>query len=301
MNKTNRSWGIAVAITLLVALGACSKVNNEFGDEFIPDDQKMQVFMDTIYGINTYLTESDSFPTSGMTYGFMGSCVDPTFGHTEASFCSQYMLSYFTSEEEMFGIAPVFDSLELSFTLNAAFWGDTTQKQTFQIFEMKDRLYYDTVYYADIDLPHMIEAEPIAEFTLSGCPTTEITLKLDSERAIQFAHHLMDTTGGSYTSDSLFFDNYKGLYFARKAGQNPASALYRIVLSGMEMTLYTHSFTDASATQVKDTIQTYYAFGNSSSLYYNSHANRITHDYTGTPIQRINDTLPASEPMEFGY
>ena len=70
-------------------LFSCTKVDNQFGDDFIPDDEQMKVCLDTLRGIDTYLTESDSFPTSGMVYGYMGSGWDPVFGRTKASFCAQ--------------------------------------------------------------------------------------------------------------------------------------------------------------------------------------------------------------------
>ena len=106
MNRPNRR-GIAATLLLTAAiLFSCTKVDNQFGDDFIPDDEQMKVCLDTLRGIDTYLTESDSFPTSGMVYGYMGSGWDPVFGRTKASFCAQYNMNYFTTGSEMFGIAP---------------------------------------------------------------------------------------------------------------------------------------------------------------------------------------------------
>ena len=66
MNRPNRR-GIAATLLLTAAiLFSCTKVDNQFGDDFIPDDEQMKVCLDTLRGIDTYLTESDSFPTSGM-------------------------------------------------------------------------------------------------------------------------------------------------------------------------------------------------------------------------------------------
>ena len=209
--RHKRTWGAIVA--LLIISISCTKVDNQLGEDLIPDDQKMKIFVDTLYGIDTYLMQPDSFTTSSLSYGFLGSCVDSVFGRTSASFCAQYMMSYFTSGDEMFGIAPVFDSLELRFTVNASTLGDTTKVQKINVYELTSLLYYDSTYYADFDPLDKIQDEPLCSFELTGVPTSEIVVKLDSPNGLKFAQRLMDTTGGCYTGDSLFFDRFKGFCF----------------------------------------------------------------------------------------
>ena len=202
MNRPNRR-GIAATLLLTAAiLFSCTKVDNQFGDDFIPDDEQMKVCLDTLRGIDTYLTESDSFPTSGMVYGYMGSGWDPVFGRTKASFCAQYNMNYFTTGSEMFGIAPVFDSLMLWLTFNGSFYGDSSKTQKFNIYELTGYLDSDTTYYADFDPSSIVSDKVLFSFEITGVPSEEVMLKLDSEAAIEFAHRLMDTTGGTYTSDS---------------------------------------------------------------------------------------------------
>lgn len=297
MNRQNRSW---IAVLLVVTgLFSCSKVDNQLGDGLIPNDQLMKVFIDTVSGINTYLTESDSFPTSGMSYGYMGAAQDATFGRTNATFATQFILNYFSSGAQMFGLKPVMDSLVLEFTLNGAFLGDTSKTQKFNIYELKDNIYYDSVYYADFDLPAIAKDQVLASFDLRGLKTSKIFVKLDTEAGRAFARRLMDTTGGAYTSDSLFYHTYKGLYFAPDATSEQDAAVYRMAFTAMEMALYTRNHTDETGMTVKDTVTTYYAFDHST--YHNGHINAISHDYTGTSIQGINDTLTTSVPVQKGY
>lgn len=289
----------SVIAVLVAVLFSCTKVDNQLGEDLIPDDEKMKVFVDTLYGVNTYLMQPDSFATSGLTYGFLGSCVDSVFGKTSAAFCSQFMMSYFTSGEEMFGIAPVFDSLELRFTVNATALGDTMKVQKFNVYELDTLLNYDSTYYADFDPLNKIKDEVICSFELTGLPSSEIVVKMDSPNGLKFAQRLMDTTGGCYTGDSLFFNRFKGFCFMPDETSPQDAAVYRIAFSGIEMVLYTRNHTDESATAIKDTVQVYYSFDNT--YYYTGRVSSIKHDYSQTQIQNIGDTLETATPLDYGY
>lgn len=290
---------VAVVALVITVLFSCTKVDNQLGEDLIPDDQKMKIFVDTLYGVNTYLTQPDSFATSGLTYGFLGSCVDSVFGRTSAAFCSQFMMSYFSSGDEMFGIAPVLDSLELRFTVNASALGDTTKVQKFNVYELDSLLYYDSTYYADFNPLDKIKDEALCSFELTGLPDSEIAVKFDTPNGLKFAQRLMDTTGGCYTGDSLFFNRFKGLCFIPDETSPQDAAIYRIAFSGIEMILYTRNYTDANAIFVKDTVEVYYSFDNM--YYYTGRVSSINHDYSQTQIQNIGDTLATSTPLEYGY
>lgn len=295
--RYNKSFAaIALIITVLFS---CTKVDNQLGEDLIPDDQKMKIFVDTLYGVNTYLTQPDSFATSGLTYGFLGSCVDSVFGRTSAAFCSQFMMSYFSSGDEMFGIAPVLDSLELRFTVNASALGDTTKVQKFNVYELDSQLYYDSTYYADFNPLDKIKDEVLCSFELTGLPDSEIAVKFDSPSGLKFAQRLMDTTGGCYTGDSLFFNRFKGFCFIPDETSPQDAAVYRIAFSSIEMILYTRNHTDETTASVKDTVEVYYSFDNT--YYYTGRVSSINHDYSQTQIQNIGDTLATSSPLEYGY
>ncbi len=290
---------VAVVALVITVLFSCTKVDNQLGEDLIPDDQKMKIFVDTLYGVNTYLTQPDSFATSGLTYGFLGSCVDSVFGRTSAAFCSQFMMSYFSSGDEMFGIAPVLDSLELRFTVNASALGDTTKVQKFNVYELDSLLYYDSTYYADFNPLDKIKDEVLCSFELTGLPDSEIAVKFDSPSGLKFAQRLMDTTGGCYTGDSLFFNRFKGFCFIPDETSPQDAAVYRIAFSSIEMILYTRNHTDETAASVKDTVEVYYSFDNT--YYYTGRVSSINHDYSQTQIQNIGDTLATSSPLEYGY
>ena len=302
MDKRGRRLNTAAVLLFITVLVSCTQVDYQLGEDLIPDSQHMKVGMDTIYGIDTYLAQYDSFPSSGYTYGYAGSGISETFGRTSASFSAQYMLYYFTSGSDMFGTAPVYDSLVLSFTMGSSYFGDTTKTQRFNIYELDGDLYADSTYYSNFDQRSVASDRLLYSFELTGLPTSELEFKLEGEAADEFALKLMDTTGGTYTSDSLFYARHKGFYIVPDESSPIDACVYQFAFSSMEMALYTHNHTDETAQTVQDTVIVYYSFSNANSLLFtNTNVNTIEHDYEGTQIRNLNDTLPEDEPVSLGY
>lgn len=304
MNRRNGGLAAAAVLLFLSAMFSCTKVDNGVGDDLIPDGEKMKTVRDTLYGIHTYIAQPDSFPTGKLTNAYFGSYQDAIYGSTRASVCAQYILNYFTSGDKMFGAAPVYDSLVFSFTLVDTYLGDTTKTQKFDVYELKDPIYADSSYYADFDYRKMIgdDPKPLFSFELTNIPRDEINLRLTGPEADAFAHRLMDTSEGAYTSDSLFYSRFKGICIT-PAESSPANAcLYKSAFTDMEFALYTRNHTDETGETVQDTVTTYYSFSNSTVLFKNGNVATFEHDYAGTPYEsRINDTLPDSAPVPVGY
>ena len=215
MNRRGRLRAGAAALLFLSALASCTEVDNQLGGSLIPDDQQMKIKVDTVYGIDTYLAKTDSFPSERLSYMYLGSAVDPVFGRTAASASSQYVLSYYSSsydDGDIFGTAPVFDSLVLLFTLDSSYLGDTTKTQKFNVYELVNDL-DDSVYYSNFDQSTVLGDQPLFDFELTGVPTSQRRVRLEGPAVAEFARKLMDTTGGAYTSDSLFYDRFKGFGF----------------------------------------------------------------------------------------
>ena len=246
MNRRGRLRAGAAALLFLSALASCTEVDNRLGESLIPDDQQMKIKVDTVYGIDTYLAKTDSFPSERLSYMYLGSAVDPVFGRTAASASSQYVLSYYSSsydDGDIFGTAPVFDSLVLLFTLDSSYLGDTTKTQKFNVYELVNDL-DDSVYYSNFDQSTVLGDQPLFDFELTGVPTSQRRVRLEGPAVAEFARKLMDTTGGAYTSDSLFYDRFKGFGFVPDPSSPEDACVYRIGYSSMEMMLYLHNYSD---------------------------------------------------------
>ena len=105
----NRRRNAAVAgislCALFAALFSCTKVDNTVGSSLIPNDQQMQIFEDTVSGIDAYLQLVDSLPMTvtnyNWYYGCMGAKKDPVYGAFESGWLGQYGgASFYSSNEE---------------------------------------------------------------------------------------------------------------------------------------------------------------------------------------------------------
>lgn len=313
MIKRKSGAAVAVILSLLAASFSCTRVDDTLGQGLIPDNERMKLKIDTITGINAFLTLHDSFPTANLSSAFIGSMQSPEFGTTRAGAVMQYLwVSGFDEDSDTrnFGIAPKADSLVLYFSVSpTVFGGDTSVVSKFNIYEVKERIFKDSAYFADHDISRTVDlSRVIGSFSHKGGDA--IRLSMTGPNAEDLMRRLLDTTGGAYRSDSLFFNIFKGLYIA-PADDSPANAAINTIefvsstgYFTSYMALYARNFTDNTATEVKDTLNIIYSFANAgvSSGSPIGAFNVFQHDYTGTQFQNhLNDTLTTSTPVELGY
>lgn len=301
MNKIHRKLvGFVVLLSLVVATFSCTKVDNTFGDSFIPEDQRMKVSQDTLYGINAYLAQIDSFPLSYNFYGFIGSVKDATFGTTRASWLTQYAPISFSTEEENFGTAAVPDSLMLTLTISNSYFGDTTKTQKFNIYELKKTLIYDTLYSSVMDPAEYVDFEQGPLFTFENTGARSVRKRLTGPRVEALMKSLVDELP-LYIEPEKFIQKFKGLYITPAADSEVDAATFAFSLANSSLMLVAHNYTDASATKIKDTVRVTYGFSPTTSAI--SSVSLYEHDYSGTPINlaSVNDTLPTSTPVSLGY
>lgn len=313
MIKRKSGAAVAVILSLFAACFSCTRVDDTLGQGLIPDNERMKLKIDTITGINAFLALHDSFPTANLSAAFIGSMQSPEFGITRAGAVMQYTHRYGFEDrnDPNFGIAPRADSLVLYFTVNpTVFGGDTSVVSKFNIYEVKERIFKDSAYFADHDISRTVDlSRVISSFTHKGAEN--IRLSMTGPNAEDLMRRLLDTTGGVYRSDSLFFNIFKGLYIA-PADDSPANAAISTIdirfasSNGYPisyMVLYARNFTDNTATEVKDTLNIPYSFDNAGVSQDSPIGgfNVFQHDYTGTQIRNLNDTLTTSTPVELGY
>lgn len=296
MNKGTKKIAGLLILLFSVATSACTKVDRSLGEGFIPDDQRMVIKMDTIYGIQSYQSKVDSFPTTNIDTGYIGSFQSPIFGTSSAGFVSQYVWNTFSSLDK-FGIAPVVDSVVLTLEIGSAF-GDTTKQQTFNVYELEDRIYRDSVYFSFYDALGGSNPDPLFTFNYTGAQTASINM--NSPKAIEWATKIANAPTTLYEegADSLFLNQFKGLFIGLDPSSPKDASMLSINVGRSYFIIYGRNFTNASATTVKDTINAMYSFDN---IKYGASINTFAHDYTGTAITGINDTLQTSPTVPIGY
>lgn len=299
--------GIPGAILFFVLfslqMGSCVDVDNTFGTEYIPDNQIMRVLRDSSFRINTYnVTTTDSVVSDGMTYNYIGGYHDPLTGAAvDAGLIFQIQKPLF-SNDSLFRTRPVVDSAFLRFYV-ADWLGKTEVEQTFDLYELTEPVYQDSVYYANFDPTSILESAPLLSFTVSG--KENIAYDLMGHPLLD---RLMDTTG--YTTDDLFRERFKGFYIKPRQTMADAS-LGRIYLPASGITIHYRYYVekgDSMSTAQSAYYEVYPPYTTTSSSSstgfvtipsVNQSINVVTHDFSNVkPEVRLNDrTTPP--PMTY--
>ena len=291
-----------VAGSLLVALFAtmtcCTKVDDRLGLDFIPPYQSLQVELDTIsVGINTYLTYTDSIPSSNMNLSYLGSLNSKKFGRTKIGSLVQYLPTYRTDTLETGGVGEKADSVWLVGTFHYIA-GDTMRKQTFNVYEVNGSLNNDSTYFTSLNAADYIDPNPIFEFDLMGKPAgstydTLVMRVVNQAKADDFLGRLMSMEKPYYLNDSLWLTKLQGLYFAPAESSIKNAAVYSMGLGLDEndsyLALFSHNYDPQYPSIPQDTIMRYYTFYDDVEYSESVSLTTIEHDYTGTSINPVGD------------
>lgn len=176
---------VAMLLTAaLTVVGCTTEVDYTMGEEFIPEQQKMEMRHRTYRagkmeegGITaamplstTHLYMTDSIPSANMVMGYFGKERSDIYGDRTAGFMTQMLFGLSLDEERGWGYRPIFDSMTMSLYITD-YHGDTTHKQRFEIYEITSNDYFqlpkdrDTSFYINFDPTPYISSEPIFEFT----------------------------------------------------------------------------------------------------------------------------------------
>lgn len=200
----------------LLTLFSCTKRPGEIGADLIPDDALISpMFTDTISVVG-YSIREDSLRTDKPETALMGSIYDPVFGTSTASFFTQISLS---TASHNFGSNPQLDSLVLQLAY-AGYYGDTTTTQTIRVYEVMERLYYDSAYYSN-QLKEFNNFD-FANFNFTPRPKSRVVWQGDtlapivrirlSDVSPALGNKLLTAGENNLSSVSRFQNFFRGLY-----------------------------------------------------------------------------------------
>lgn len=272
--------GVVLCLLFVVAFPACVDVDNTFGKEYLPNDQYAKVVRDSTFTVKTYnVTSPDSLIMSGLTYTIFGSMKDEAAGTSvSAGVLFQMRTPTFKNADSLYGVNPVIDSALL--TLNLVDWaGKIEEEQDFEVFELTERIWVDSTYYADFDADAIREPAPLFEFKHSGEENIEYWVENQD-----FLDRLLDTTG--YWRDSLFKERFKGFYLRPKTAHEDG-AMYQLDLDYSSLQVFYHN-----ENSTPDTTYVYYNFYQNWGGYNsNQSINVVDWDFSG-----VNPDLNLDDP-----
>ena len=111
-NKKTLSRFVSALVVLFAAvsmLPACTDVNDALGSNLIPDNQRMVIRIDTLHGLKTYMTQTDSVESRivGSSYAYLGQLQNDTFGMRRCAFIGQ--IAHLRAEGDLQNAADVRD------------------------------------------------------------------------------------------------------------------------------------------------------------------------------------------------
>lgn len=324
---------IAVIITAASALGSCTSVDDTLGQNFIPQDQEMRLrIAETISAPKTYIAQNDTVLSSNQGMLFVGTMTDQTFGRMKASamtdffpyVIAKYTLSQAdaeetddeTDEEEetvYFGYNPVADSAYIELLVTSVY-GMPKKGQVFNIYEMRDSLKRDSIYFFTTPIRNKANTnEPLFTFEIGeDVPVnSQIRRKLTpTAQGVDFMKRLAEAGDDLYSEPQYnFHKQFYGLFMEPAPEYPDDGAVYQFELRSQDseslfyssFILWAHNHDRANPTQVMDTVVAYYHFSDTYYPIKNMNVNHTEFTYSGEIAERLNDTLQTSTPLQLTY
>lgn len=326
----------ALAATIGLTLGGCTKVDDTLGGNLIPDNQQMRAGyvqlpradeLNPKKYVETRLFQTDSIVSSNITYGYMGSMLNDTLGHRSAGFLSQ-MVNYYKVDSGYFGYMPIFDSAQILLKVTS-FGRDSVTEQSFAVYEVVSNKYLtekpiapnksqrDSTFYLNFD--PVAEGvynpdEPLFTFTLGGegkYPSTTSAVTLEpTEAGKKYIRRLMLQEGeyagdySIYSADSLKYwvEAFKGLYIApnpeKPLTEYGKGTIFATELTYSGLSVYGRNRVKDDPSLIKDTIGMVYNFYKDGAEFGNVSVNNVKHDYEEATIARRINIEEARETAE---
>lgn len=326
----------ALAATIGLTLGGCTKVDDTLGGNLIPDNQQMRAGyvqlpradeLNPKKYVETRLFQTDSIVSSNITYGYMGSMLNDTLGHRSAGFLSQ-MVNYYKVDSGYFGYMPIFDSAQILLKVTS-FGRDSVTEQSFAVYEVVSNKYLtekpiapnksqrDSTFYLNFD--PVAEGvynpdEPLFTFTLGGegkYPSTTSAVTLEpTEAGKKYIRRLMLQEGeyagdySIYSADSLKYwvEAFKGLYIApnpeKPLTEYGKGTIFATELTYSGLSVYGRNRVKDDPSLIKDTIDMVYYFYKDGAEFGNVSVNNVKHGYEEATIARRINIEEARETAE---
>ena len=225
---------------ILVGIWSCEN-SDKIGLEITPPGERFAYHIDTSSVIKVSTLRQDSLTSERRDRSLLGAMSDPVFGKSTAGFLTQFRLS---SNDVDFGEDVQLDSVVLLLKYQSGI-GDTTDLQHVRVYEILEDLYFDSIYYSNIDISNYYnEADPVSDFEYFPTPGADsLLIRIDDQigEKILFADtsHLVDNTS--------FLEYFKGLYLEVPAVDQGGSIIYFNLSGGdSRLTVYYNNSTEDS-------------------------------------------------------
>lgn len=259
---------------------SCSKYPTKVGAELMPyNSLSMYLKQDTF---TVYSQPIDTTRTDELLTCFLGSIKDPVFGETNASFYSKILQA---TVGHRFGTNPKTDSMILQLFYGDVY-GDTNATLRVHVYEMKDDIHYDSIYYSNKNVA--VYPTDYADVTFHPnknnfylFPSLESDTLFDTIKGvlrINLSHistamgdKLLNADTTILDSNELFMDYFRGIYLKVDA-LNSGGALASFITNTPQTSIIIYYHNDED-----DSLQYSYVLSS-----YMAKINHYDHDFSST-------------------
>jgi hypothetical protein len=246
-------WTKFFIAVLVLSFASCKK-DNEVGIDVQPEEDIIGLYTTDTLTLITSTVIEDSLRTDETPTVVLGTSQEPLFGESKCGVFSQFSIP---NNQQSIDFTPgttvaIFDSAVLMLAYEFDFYGDTSQAQTFNVYQMTDQIYKDSVYYSNS--PKNYYPQAIGTKTFLPRPRTSVRVITDTDDSL--APHLRipidynwaqqifaqgnGSTGGPLGDNNLWAAYMNGLYI--EAGATGSSLLYFNMLDSLTgLRLYYHN------------------------------------------------------------
>jgi hypothetical protein len=255
---------------LLIQLASCKKDPYTIGYSLLPPTDTLAILTNDTCTLIAYSELQDSIRSDRTKTSILGSFIDPVFGKTTASFCTQVRLS---SEGVDFGTDPVLDSVVLMLRYSSVY-GDSTALQNVTVYEVDEDLAIDTAYYSTRKVKHY--STPLADMTFKPNLTDSIKvgdvkllphLRINlSKMTNYFGNKILYAPSTTLKTNTSFLKFIKGLYIETSPVSYGGSLISFNMSSDItKLVVYFHNY-DSTGT-LKDSLNYDFLINTSSARY----------------------------------
>lgn len=193
------------------AFGGCTDDLSTVGSNFIPENERFQVKVDTSYDIDAYTLKNDTIHTDNFVVGLLGAMTNPLLGSTSASFASEIYPKVYDSLLYNPKYQPTYvDSVYFTFEVTG-YLGLKGKAMRVNIYELNEPLNINNLT-SSYDFTGKYKSQSLADTNITGVGTYKIEIN-DTTITRPLGRRLIKTTKEEVYSAAAFRKNNYGIYF----------------------------------------------------------------------------------------
>jgi hypothetical protein len=272
---------LTVFSAVLINLTGCKEDSNILGRDILPSGDDLLVKIDSSVVISAYTITGKHIITTANNYYPIGSLRDSIFGFSTAGIVAQFAPVSLLPPSSIINI----DSMILTLGKTSAY-GDSLTSQTVRVYEMNEKLYWDSSYYSDYNISGKYFPTELGSANFAPKDTV-IRISLTN---YDYINQFIGQPDSVFEKEVNFLNVFKGYYI------KPDS-----VSQG-------GGFASISSKSVNTRLDMYYnggSTGGASSLYtmyfdsYTAKFNVYNHYYTGFPVSKNLNVQGSNDSVLF--